>query len=83
MCRAAETTEATYPADRRSARMPFRVGHRHRNTKRNIVLSRNFLLVVIVALAIAAGVTGYLYYQESQTGIDIQIDDGGISIEGN
>ncbi|MFT6659037.1 MAG: hypothetical protein ACJAZW_002209 [Maritalea sp.] len=32
--------------------------------------------------AIAAAVTGYLYYQEQQSGIKIEINKDGISIDG-
>jgi len=37
------------------------------------------------AIELAAGlvVAGYLYYQESQSGIDIQIGGDGVKIEGN
>ncbi|MDP2123741.1 MAG: hypothetical protein Q8J92_05105 [Parvibaculum sp.] len=45
-------------------------------------MNRNGLYLVVGLLAIVAVVAGYLIYQEEQkTGIDIQIGDGGISIE--
>ena len=46
-------------------------------------MSRNFLFVLIGALVVVAAGAGYLYYQESQSGIDIQIDETGIKIDGN
>jgi hypothetical protein len=46
-------------------------------------MSRTFLYVIIVILAVGAAVAGYLYYQESQGGIDIEIDKEGVSIDGN
>jgi len=46
-------------------------------------MSRTFLLIVIVALAVIATVTGYFYYQERQSGVDITIDGSGVSIDGN
>lgn len=46
-------------------------------------MSRNFLLVLIGALAVAVVVAGYFYYQERQSGIDIQIDEQGVTIERN
>ncbi|WP_170294972.1 hypothetical protein [Roseospira navarrensis] len=46
-------------------------------------MSRTFLLIVIVALAVVAAVTGYFYYQERQSGVDIKIDGGGVTIDGN
>lgn len=46
-------------------------------------MSRNTLYLVIGMLAAGVAVVGYLYYQESQTGIDIQIGDHGVTIEGN
>ena len=46
-------------------------------------MSRNFLLVLIGVLAVCAVVVGYLYYQERQSGIDIQIDEQGVTIDGN
>lgn len=46
-------------------------------------MSRNFLLVLIGALAISAIVAGYLYYQERQSGVEIRIDGTGLTIEGD
>ena len=46
-------------------------------------MSRNWLFIVIAALAALAAVASYLYYQERQSGIDIQIDEQGITIDGN
>lgn len=46
-------------------------------------MDRNILLILIGVLAVVAVVAGYLYYQERQSGIEIQIDEQGISIEGN
>jgi hypothetical protein len=46
-------------------------------------MSRNMLYLLVVLLAAGIAVVGYLYYQESQSGIDIQIGEQGISIEGN
>jgi RsiW-degrading membrane proteinase PrsW (M82 family) len=46
-------------------------------------MNRNALYLVIGVLAVALVVVGYLFYQERQktSGIDINIGDGGISIE--
>jgi hypothetical protein len=38
--------------------------------------------VIGLLLVVAVGAS-YLYYQERQSGIDIQIDEQGIKIEGN
>lgn len=46
-------------------------------------MSRNFLLVLVGVLAVGAVGAGYLYYQERQSGIDIRIDEQGITIDGN
>ena len=46
-------------------------------------MSRNVLYLVIGALAVGLVVAGYLYYQESQSGIDIEIGKDGVKIEGN
>ena len=46
-------------------------------------MNRNALLILIGILVIVAVGASYLYYQEHQTGIDIQIDEQGIKIEGN
>lgn len=46
-------------------------------------MSRNLLLVLVGVLAVCAVVAGYLYYQESQSGIDIKIDEHGVTIDGN
>jgi len=46
-------------------------------------MSRNFLYVLVGALSVGVVVVGYLYYQESQSGIGIEIDERGVTIEGN
>lgn len=46
-------------------------------------MSRNFLLVLVGVPTVGAVVPGYLYYQERQSGIDIRIDEQGITIDGN
>jgi predicted negative regulator of RcsB-dependent stress response len=47
-------------------------------------MSRNVLYLVIGALAVIVAVLGYRYYQDQQTtGITIEMDEGGISIESN
>lgn len=46
-------------------------------------MSRNFLLLLIGALAVVAVGAGYLYYQERQSGIDIEINEHGVTIDGN
>lgn len=46
-------------------------------------MSRNLLYLVIALLVAGVAVVGYLYYQESQSGIDIKIGEQGITIEGN
>lgn len=45
-------------------------------------MSRSVLYAVILVLAGGAAVVAYLYYQESQSGIDIKIDSDGVSIDG-
>lgn len=45
-------------------------------------MSRSVLYLVIAVLAVGAAAAGYLYYQERQGGIDIQIDKDGVSIDG-
>jgi len=45
-------------------------------------MNRNFLLVLVGALAVAAAVAGYLYYQERQSGLDIKIGKDGVTIDG-
>lgn len=46
-------------------------------------MNRNVLYLVIGVLAVAALVLGYQFYQERQktTGVEINIDKGGLSIE--
>jgi len=46
-------------------------------------MSRNILFVVIGALAALAAVAGYVYYEGQQDGVNIQIDEHGVSIDGN
>ena len=50
---------------------------------RRLVMSRNFLLLLVGVLTVCAVGAGYLYYQERQSGIEIQIDEKGLTIEGN
>lgn len=46
-------------------------------------MNRNVLYVVIGVLAVAAVVAGYLLYQEQQktSGIELNLDNNGVSIE--
>lgn len=46
-------------------------------------MNRNSLLLLIGLLLVVAVGASYMYYQERQSGIDIQIDEQGIKIEGN
>lgn len=46
-------------------------------------MNRNFLLILIVVLAVCAVGAGYLYYQERQSGIAIEINEDGVTIDGN
>jgi hypothetical protein len=48
-----------------------------------ILMSRNALYLLIGLLAAGVIVVGYLYYEEtrSQSGIEIEIDEHGITIE--
>lgn len=46
-------------------------------------MNRSSLLVLVGVLAIVAVVASYLYYQERQSGIDIEIGPSGVSIDGN
>ena len=46
-------------------------------------MNRNVLYLIIGALVVVAVVVGYLLYQERQktTGIDINVGNGGVSIQ--
>ena len=48
-------------------------------------MSRNLLYLICVALAGVVAVLGYQVYQERQkpNGVELRIDDNGISIQGN
>jgi hypothetical protein len=47
-------------------------------------MSRNGLYAVIAILLIAIAAFGiYTYQQQSRPGIEVRVDDGGISIDGN
>lgn len=47
-------------------------------------MNRNLLYLVVGALIVIVAVLGYRYYEDSQrTGIDIQLNGSGISIQGN
>jgi len=45
-------------------------------------MNRNALYLMIGLLAAGIVATGYLYYQESQSGVEIQIGDSGVKIDG-
>ncbi len=51
--------------------------------ERAMTMNRNLLYLIIGAFAVAAVVLGYLFYQERQktSGIEVNVDGGGISIE--
>lgn len=49
----------------------------------SIALNRNVIYLLIGLLAVGVAVLGYLYYQESRSGIDIEISEHGVTIEGN
>jgi hypothetical protein len=51
--------------------------------ERSDAMNRNVLYLVIGLLAAGVVVVGYLYYKESQSGIDIEIGEHGVTIEGN
>ena len=46
-------------------------------------MSRSVLYLVIGLLVAGVLVVGYLYYQESRSGIDIEIGEQGVTIDGN
>ena len=46
-------------------------------------MNRNALYLVIALLVVGIIVMGYLYYQESRSGINIQLGDHGVTIQGN
>ena len=46
-------------------------------------MSRNLLLILLGVLAVSLIGASYLYYQQSQSGIDIEINEDGVTIEGN
>jgi hypothetical protein len=51
-------------------------------TRGRSTMNRNMLYLVIGALAVLAIIVGYMLYQEQQkTGIEIDLGNGGISIE--
>lgn len=50
--------------------------------ERSITMRRNLPYLLIGLLALAVVIVGYLYYQERQGGIDIEIGKEGVRIEG-
>lgn len=46
-------------------------------------MNRNILYLLIAVLAVGIAVVGYLYYEESQSGVSIEIGKDGAKIEGN
>lgn len=49
----------------------------------SVTMNRNVLYLGIGLLAAGVALIGYLYYQESQRGIDIDIGEHGVTIEAN
>ena len=45
-------------------------------------MNRNALYLMIGVLLAGIVVVGYLYYQESQSGVEIQIGESGVKIDG-
>jgi len=45
-------------------------------------MSRNFLFLLVGVLAVVAAGASYMYYQERQSGIEIEIGKNGITIDG-
>lgn len=54
-----------------------------RMLERPNAMNRNILYLLIAVLAVGIAVVGYLYYEESQSGINIEIGEDGAKIEGN
>lgn len=46
-------------------------------------MTRKTLYLLIGLLLVGLAVVGYLYYQESQSGVEIRIGEQGISIDEN
>jgi predicted negative regulator of RcsB-dependent stress response len=46
-------------------------------------MNRNILYLVIAVLVAGIAVVGYMYYEESQSGVSIEIGKDGAKIEGN
>ena len=46
-------------------------------------MPRNMLYLLLGALVVAVGVLGYLYYEEQQSDVEIEIGEGGVEIDGN
>lgn len=46
-------------------------------------MKRNFVYLIIGALVVVVAVLGYLYYEDQKqtSGIEIKVDDSGVSIE--
>ena len=72
-------------------RLSYSEGCRHiqiqpalaRIPERPNAMNRNLLYLLIAVLAVGVAVVGYLYYEESQSGINIEIGEDGAKIEGN
>jgi hypothetical protein len=65
---------------------PYRQIAASRTAKKGLLdMNRNFLYLIIGALAVVAVVLGYDFYQEHQrtTGIQIDVNKNGLSIEKN
>ena len=45
-------------------------------------MNRTYLFILIGVLAVGAAGASYMYYQERQDGIRIEVNDKGLSIDG-
>ena len=46
-------------------------------------MNRNMLFLLIGLLIAGVAVVSYLFYQESRSGVEIEIGEDGLTIEGN
>ena len=46
-------------------------------------MPRNMLYLLLGALAVGIAALGYLYYEEQQSDVEIEIGEGGVEIDGN
>lgn len=82
-CRTRGCDDALARAAAQKQKYYWRANRKRQGAKRQDTMNRNVLYLVIGLLAAGVVIVGYLYYQESRSGITIELGEQGLTIEEN